>query len=196
MEFVGGPPVSGTPPPEQPVWFGPPEDVVGAIVPVGRIVAQRRDLGLVLTHAAVYPTGCQLHLQFLVRCDDAYARVMGQPHGQHGLPHSDSDELHFELRYPDGSAGSTRRFAVAEVVDHVRTGQSPQQPLLMNSGGSSAGDDKRVRGDRCVWIYPLLPPQVCVLSVEWARVGIPPTSIEIDGAELVTAAGRTHPLLG
>lgn len=196
MQFVGGPPPPGTPSPPRPPWFGPPEDVVGAIVPMGQIVVRRRDLGLVLTHATVYPVGCHLHLEFVVQRDGAFGLVMGdRPHGRPTLPQTDSDELHFELRYPDGSVSSTRQLAVAEVVDYVRARESPQEPLLMNWGGSSGGGDDRVRGDRSVWIYPLLPPQVCALTVEWARLAIPPISIEINGAELTAAAGRAQPFL-
>jgi hypothetical protein len=122
--------------------------------------------------------------------------VMGdRPRGRPVLPQTDPDDLHFELRYPDGSVSSTRQFAVADVVDYVRAGESPQEPLLMNSGGSSSGDDERVRGDRSVWIYPMLPPQLCTLTVEWARLAVPPTSVEIDGAELTAAASHAHPFL-
>lgn len=163
---------------------------------MGQIVVRRRDLGLVLTHATVYPVGCHLHLEFVVQRDGAYGLVMGdRPHGRPTLPQTSSDELHFELRYPDGSVSSTRQLAVAEVVDYFRARESPQEPLLMNWGGSSAGNGDRVRGDRSVWIYPLLPPQVCALTVEWARLAIPPISIEINGAELTAAAGRAQPFL-
>lgn len=165
-------------------------------MPMGQIVVRRRDLGFVLTHATVYPQGCHLHLEFVVQRDGAYGRVMGDhPHFRPPLPQTDSDDLHFELRYPDGSVSSTRQLAIAEAVDHVRTRESPQEPLLMDWGGSTTGDHDRVRGNRSVWIYPLPPPQACALTVEWARLAIPPTSIEINGAELTAAAGRAQPFL-
>lgn len=165
-------------------------------MPIGQNVIRRHDLGLVLTHATVYPQGCHLHLEFVVHRDGAFSQVMGdRPHGRPTPPRTDPDELHFELRYPDGSISSTRQLAVADAVDHVRTRESPREPLLMNWGGRSAGNDDRVRGDRSVWIYPLPPPQICTLTVEWARLAIPPTSIDINGAELTAAAGRAQPFL-
>ncbi|MEV4315038.1 hypothetical protein [Actinocrispum sp. NPDC049592] len=193
MEFVeGSPPPPGTPPPARPQWFGPPEDLAGAIVPLERVVARRSDLGLVLTHATVYPLGCQLHLQFIALRD--YDDVEATGH-RPAFPEIDTDDLHFDLRYPDGAVSSTRRFGIAGMVDHFRVGGSPPGPLLMNLGGGSSGDDRRVCGDRSLWIYPLLPPQVCTLTVEWARLAVPPTDIEIDGAELTAAASRARPLL-
>src|SRR3954452_7969238 len=48
---------------EQPVWAGPPERVLGQVVPLSTFVARSDQAVVALTHATAYPSGCVLALE-------------------------------------------------------------------------------------------------------------------------------------
>ena len=198
MEFAqGSPPVDGEPPP-RPEWFGPPEDAVGAILALDRILLRREDVGIALTHATAYPTGCLLHLRFAVHRSDAQDKVQGRPHlGRRPEPFQlDPDGLHFDIRYPDGNQVGTRRHAVADVVADYRAQRQRRTPMLMHWGGSSGGTGAHWTGDRQLWLYPLPQPDVLELTWQWSGLEVPSGQTELDGTAILAAAQRAFTLLG
>jgi len=47
-------------PPQMPPWFGPPNDELGVVVPLGLVIARSENGVVALSHATVYSTGLVL----------------------------------------------------------------------------------------------------------------------------------------
>ena len=63
------PPPPRPKPPEhrQPEWFGPPDNVLGVMVPLEVTLARTGDLALVVQAAEVFPNGVQVTTRLLMR---------------------------------------------------------------------------------------------------------------------------------
>ena len=68
-DFFEPPPPPPEPPREhrQPEWFGPPDNVIGVVVPVELTLARADDLALVLRSVTAYPSGAQFDIPLLLR---------------------------------------------------------------------------------------------------------------------------------
>ena len=175
------------PAPVPPEWFGPSEEELGAAVNLGAFVG-RSDRGVVaLSHATVFSTGLRLHV---------VARARGLERGpvqrlmhEHGLiePGLEPTEtfLRVGVELPDGTRLSNLGNRRPWLTDE------PDGPVFFESGGdgsSASADTVHIR--QGYWLWPLPEPGPIHVSCEWPLVGIPLSTVEIDGAELVAAAER------
>lgn len=200
VDFFEGPAPRGeaeehVPPP----WFEPPRDVVAALLPDRRVLARTDAVVLLLSHIDVYPTGCQMHLQVVggrppgmdqeewwdmhdVMFDH---RRRHRPRTAESLP---DEVLRFGVQFADGTKATTTGWVPPP------QGDEPAGPVLIGHGGGGGGGDRRVKMDHPLWLWPLPPPEMFDLVVEWPALGIDLTRAQIDGGALSAAAARAEPL--
>jgi hypothetical protein len=99
--------------------------------------------------------------------------------------------LNLELRLADGRTSST----LAAVDLRIRATADehavidPEAPVMMGLPGDGAiisGDI--IEQHQPVWLWPLPPPDMLRISVNWTKYGIQDVMHDIDGAALVAAA--------
>ncbi|MCK2216792.1 hypothetical protein MF672_023765 [Actinomadura sp. ATCC 31491] len=154
---------------------------MGAVVTVERVLARTPALAVLLPMIQVYATGCLLNM-------DVVARNAAAPRGlalqlDSAFSGEESTSLHVVLRYPDGSE-------VASGMDH-----NCAPPHLSWFPGGVRGDASFTLYHMPLWLFPLPPPEACVLTVEWPWAGIPPEAVPLDGAAIAGAAARSGPVL-
>lgn len=186
---------------ENPPWTGPPNDILGGVVPIERMLFRSETLAIVLANAVAFPVGVTIRLQMAARRVegvnedtwwDRHDLMFG--HHRHRFRAEDSlpDEVvRFGVRFPDGSKATT-------VDGRADSGEwpppRPEGPILKRSrGGSASGDDRSVSSSWSLWLWPLPPPEPFEFAVEWPLYDVPLTFTELDGAAIVAAAERAQP---
>ncbi len=190
--------------PEEPVepvrqpWMGPSEDVLGATVPIGLVLARSESVVIALTHVTTYPDGCSLVLRVAgrragMREDDWWEladAAFGHGHPRRrrgdGLPDS---RRRYAVRFGDGRTATT-----LASFPHWMPDEEPTPPVLYghgSSGGSSGDGGFQI--DEQLWLWPLPPAEPFELITEWPLAGIPVTIAELDGAAITAAAAQAIP---
>jgi hypothetical protein len=196
---------------EVPEWYGPPEGVLGGVVPLELLLARSDKAGVVIESATVYPTG----LEFVI---DVHWRERSEewlfPGGfEHrrrraggGLP----DELfRAGIQFADGSKATSLESgldmpiavaygeeqtagggAVAVADDEESEEQVPQGPVLMSRGGGGGGQ----RYSQSFWLWPLPPEGSLSFVCEWPALDIALSRVDVDSALFREAASRSRTL--
>ncbi|MET8335576.1 hypothetical protein [Streptosporangium canum] len=129
---------------EDPPWAGPPNDILGGVVPIEGMLFRSETLAIVLTSAVAFPAGVTIRLQMAARRVegvnedtwwDRHDLMFG--HHQHRFRAEDSlpDEVvRFGVRFPDGSKATT-------VDGRADSGKwpppRPEGPILKRSRGAA-----------------------------------------------------------
>jgi hypothetical protein len=182
------PPPPPTPPEEhaQPVWMGPPDNVLGAPFPLSILLARTHSVAVQVHTGLAYPSGIEFSLQVIQR-ERTRDRLGGPIHAWHMSRHGgelEPDVLRFGIELADGRK--------ATVFDpHPFAGDDvPAGPVLMQRGGG--GGDRRY--DMRFWLWPLPPAGPLAFVVEWPAEEVELTRREVDAAELIEAATRAEEL--
>lgn len=177
-----------TPEHARPIWVGPPDDELGVCVPQALVLGRSPRAVVALRHLTAYSTGLSFEFLALARGlrEREAQRLM---HEQHMLDDEPSDSvLRFGIELGDGSR-------VSNLMDRRRLWGSPgppEQPILMQHGGgsgSTGGGDITLRPG--YWLWPLPPPGVIALYVEWPALGIELGRTELDAEPILAAAGES-----
>jgi hypothetical protein len=150
-------------------------DTLPAVVPVGRFLVRGQHLIVALSHVAVYPTGCMLHVQ-----------ISGKAGGD-GPPMLSSDafdRLVFAARFGEDIT------AVLDGWHHIARNKGPLQ--LSEHGAETGASAERADSARSLWLHPLPPAQAGTLSVLAPDLG-PQLACPLDGAAIVAAAEHAQP---
>jgi hypothetical protein len=171
----------------QPVWIGPPDNVLGGAVGLELVLARTADAAVLVRNVVAYPTGVDFVLAVRKRRFDAEGFY--DPLGRHPpmrrrewIP---DEVLRFGVQLSDGSKATT--------VDAPRwpgAGEEATPPVLTPHGGGGGG----ARWDMSFWLWPLPPPGPLAFVVEWPSEGISETRVEVDADVLRDAAGRAEKL--
>lgn len=182
-----------------PEWAGAPQHELPSVVHLGRFLHKSPAFIMALESVRVYSTGCVLDLSWRLRrrdesdeqWDELRASFFSQPHARWARPDVPLAALLFGVELADGSKASTgamlrqRFFAPNE--------PRPEPPvLLFQSLGGNGGDDEMASSGR-IWLWPLPPPGDVRLVFQWTDMGMPETSISLDGAGLRDAAAGAQP---
>lgn len=172
-----------------PEWVRQPQEP-GTPVELDQPVVRSDRLDLTIPRVTVYPTGYLIDLEVHARQSDLdesgwrrYSNVarygfgfpghaLGQP------PHPKA--LRLTLAWP--SQGG-----VASGLPLGLDSERPAGPVL---SGSWLGADMRVThlvGKHRAWLWPRPPAEPLELTVEWAGLGLAPTTVTLDGARLAAA---------
>jgi hypothetical protein len=185
----------------QPSWMGAPEDVLGVSVPAELFLARTANVVIALSNVMVYPNGCVLSVHIAGRQanldEDAWWNLADAGFGQRHHPRRkrqdgrpSDEERRFGVRYRDGRTATT-----LGGFPHWQPGASdPAAPLLTHQGGGGGSSGvSTFQIDERLWLWPLPPAEPFELITEWPLAGIPVTIVELDGAAINTAAGRSLP---
>ncbi|WP_240720414.1 hypothetical protein [Pseudarthrobacter sp. NamB4] len=177
-----------------PAWAGAPAHELPAVVHVGQFLHRSRNFVLAVELAKVYSTGCSFNLTWTLRRaqedDEAWAELngafFGHPHSMQPIDRRPFAALLLGVQLADGTK------ARADSTLHARyppsTGKQPDPPaLVLQNHGGNGGDDE-MAGKGSLWLWPLPPPGDIRLVAQWAGLGMPETSITIDGGQLREAA--------
>lgn len=179
-------------PRRMPPWFGPPEDELGAVVPLG-LVAARSESGVVaLSHATVYSTGLALDVIAATRglSESQSNRLFHEQHLFEEGEEPPAGFLRIGLELPDGNRVSNlggrmgrRRF--------MKPDEEPDGPVLMeHGGGGGSGGGGRVRLHPAFWLWPQPESGTLRFFCEWPVAEIPLSFVDLDAGELEASAGR------
>ena len=183
--------------PLRPQWFGPPEDELGAVVPLGLVVG-RSDNGLVaLQHATVYSTGLSFDVIAAARglTDAQSSRLF---HEQHLFEEDEEPPpgfLRIGLELPDGARVSNLGGRMNRRRHFLKPDEEPDGPVFMETGGGggSAGGGG-VRMNPGFWLWPRPGQGTVRVFCEWPIVEIPLSTVDVDTPELIAATERVVPL--
>ncbi len=177
-----------------PAWAGAPAHELPAVVHIGQFLHRSRTFIMVVELAKVYSTGCSFDLTWTLRRgdedDEAWARLnaafFGHPHSMQPIERRPFAALLLGVQLPDGTK------ARADSTLHGRyppgTAMQPDPPVLVLQGNGGNGGDDEMAGKGSVWLWPLPPAGDFRLVAQWAELGMPETSIAIDGSQLREAA--------
>ena len=183
--------------PELPPWSGPPALETGAVLAVERTAARSANVVVLLPTIRAFRSGCMLDVEVVSRQGtlsedewwDLYTSVHGGFLGSRGGGRLPDKLLRLGVRYADGTKATT-------IEQHRRRtrpfGDPPAGPLLSWSPGSSGMHGRELGFSGFgLWLWPLPPAETFEFAVEWPLGGIELTIAELDGAAIVSAAGRS-----
>lgn len=181
-----------TPKPVRPEWSGAHADELPAVVHLGQFLYRSPTRILAVRSAHVYSTGCLIDVSWLLRRGDEtdqewamlHATFFGSRHVPIGA--SKGTELLFGVQFPDGSKASTGSIPSPYKPDDPTYRPDPPVLYLQNQGGGGGGDD--LGGSGTLWLWPLPPARDLRLVAQWTDMGMPESSITLDGTRLRDAA--------
>jgi hypothetical protein len=174
---------------DPPEWFGPSDDELGVHLSLNAVVGRSDNGVIALSHAVVHSKGLTFELL-------AQARGLrgAQPnqifHEQHMWqidPYDLPDGfLRIGVELPDGTRVSN--LAGRRNLDFETR---PRGSVLVQAGGGGGQSGDGFATMRpAFWLWPLPEPGTLQLAVEWPVVGIPLSTVGVDGAQLSAAAER------
>jgi hypothetical protein len=169
--------------PPTPEWLDPPENVLGAAVPVRLLLARTSDVALAVQHFTAYPVGMEFEFVVARRHapEDRFDHpIRAFPRYARRWPGSElpDDLLRFGVQLADGSKAS-----------NLPGKQAPGGPALIEQSGGG-GRIWRLG----YWLWPLPPPGLLAFVVEWPAEGISETRVETDAEPFRRAAAEAETL--
>jgi hypothetical protein len=162
----------------RPSWM-PPDDVLPAIVPIGRFLMRAERMIVALSHLSVYRNGCMLDVRANARGHDVAFDVF--------------EHMVFAARF------GAENIAVMwdKTAPRWRPDGKPALVLMQygHEGGHSGlgTEDRRVHSTLRLWLYPLPPPEPGTLSIVSPSLVPSPANCPLDGPAIVAAATRAQP---
>jgi hypothetical protein len=178
--------------PEAPrwTWFGPPEDELGAVVPLQLVIGRSENGVVAIPYAIVYSSGATFDVVALARgLTDAQSHRLF--HEQHLFEEDEEPApglLRLGLELPGGERFSNlggrrqrRRF--------LKPDTEPEGPVFIeHGGGGGSAAAGRVRLHPSFWLWPLPGQGAIRIFCEWPVVEIPLSDAELSGNDLAAAA--------
>ncbi|MET4147241.1 hypothetical protein [Arthrobacter sp. UYEF21] len=141
----------------------------------------------------VYSTGCIIDVKWILRRTDQEDRKWAEinavshrpaPQVRDGGISSDSILL-LGVQFPDGTKASSSSLAM---YGHKPLDQKPDGPVFeyRPKGGNGGEDD--MSANAALWLWPLPPAGDLRLVAQWTDMGMPESSISLDGLQLRDAA--------
>ena len=161
-----------------PLWDRPSEGTLGALLPVGEIVARADAVVASIDHLRVYPNGFGIDLMIL-RNPDLAQREQLRMHGPDSWPR-------IGVRFADGRTAGRDRFGGRAFEARKDAAGVPTEPVLHPMGGGGGGAEYHMR----VWVFPLPPDGPLDIYVQIAE--LPEGRVTIDGARVREAAARAQ----
>ena len=177
-----------------PDWIGPPNNVLGVVLPLALLVARSDRAAVRIESAIVYPSGVQFSLD--LRWQSRAWRQLSRGDPWEYRP-SETGELPDELfragfEFADGSRVTTLRNGIPRGLGGYRglPEETPEGPVLVRRGRGGTG----LRWVQDVWLWPLPPEGPLAFVCEWPALGVELSRADIDSTLLHRAAGRSESL--
>jgi hypothetical protein len=170
----------------QPVWLGPPANVLPGMVPVELLIARNDQTAVAVTGIRAYPTGFGFTLSLSLR---AYPPAGPQDPYPPFDPPFEGDQipdafLRLGVQFADGAkATNLPRYDLPHDDD-----TEPTPPVLTAHGGRGGGGGRAWEMDR--WVWPLPPAGPLAFVCEWPAHQIGESRVELDARSVRQAAER------
>lgn len=185
----------------QPVWMGPPEDVLPGVVPVELVLGRSASTVVALTGMRAFPTGVQMNLAVRVRQRvarrDLHSEVFDGPYDHAMDAQWKAGRLKWGFELADGRrVTNVDPWPKQPNQDHSRPHHpddwmwEPDHPVL--HGGGGGGGDRSV--DREYWLWPLPPAGVLRVVCQWTDQDISLSAQDLAAGPMLEAARRASPL--
>lgn len=179
----------------RPLWFGPPEQELGVVVPQGVVLGRSDRAVVALSHAVAYSTG--VAFDFLAAARDLSRSEANRVfHEQHLSDEEELPNTFLRIGFELADGGRVSNLSGSRAHRNLMSPDAtPEGPLLLRhagGGGTSSGGDVAMKPG--YWLWPLPPPGPVRISCEWPFVDIALSTVEIDGAALLDAASQVRSL--
>ncbi len=196
--FPPDPEVPETDEPEHsmPRWWGPPDDELPVLLPVGEILAATEHVSIALIGAFVHREGVELRIERRLRRRDLPLRAWNDlagrfaEHGMFGTPEDPTTRLRFGVVLGDGE----QVLDGSPFVPGADPSTPPDGHSLMRTGGGGGGGGRSYSGSDGLWLWPLPPDGPMELVMQWPALGIDETRAVLDGSSIRELAQRAAPL--
>jgi hypothetical protein len=177
-----------------PVWAGAPRHELPEVVAVGRFLHLSPTFVMAVEAVKVYSTGCLFDLSWKVRRHDENdeewaelnASFFSQPHARWAKANVPLAALLCGVEFADGSKASTG--AMLNRPHPAPDAPQPEPPVILFQGQGGSGGDDEMAASGTLWLWPLPPAGAMRLVTQWTDMGMPETSIDLDGTQLREAA--------
>lgn len=190
-------------PQPQPVWAGPPEDVLSGVVPVEFVLGRSETTVVLLAGVRAFPTGLGMTLGVRVRGRvlrrDLHGEVFDGPYAHDMDAAWQAGRLKWGFELADGRRVTNvdpPPYSQQPNQDHHRPHQQddwtwePNHPVLQGGGGG--GGPRSV--DRDYWLWPLPPAGRLRVACQWLDQGIAQSVQDLDARPFLDAAARSQPV--
>ena len=168
----------------QPVWVGPPANVLPGVVPVELVIARTDETAVAFTGIRAYPTGFGFTLSLHLRRSPTYP-PFDPPFEGDQIPDA---FLRFGVQFADGAkATNLPRYDLYHDDD-----TEPTPPVLTAHGGKGRGRGRAWDADQ--WVWPLPPAGPLALVCEWPAGQVGESRVELDARPIRQAAERATTL--
>ena len=130
----------------QPEWFGPPDNVVGVVVPMDLTLARTDELALVLRSVDRVPDGREVRRSRSSSASRSPTRS-ASCRSTRDASADDDDVLRLGVQYADGGKATNMELPFIRANPEER----PPGPVLMPRGGGGGGR----HWDVSFWLWPL-----------------------------------------
>lgn len=179
-------------------FLRPPDDWLGAVLPVDLTVGADTNAVVAITHLTVYPVGFSFHLTALTREDPGV--ICEQALSRSRLEGKDREEiyLHLGVEFSDGRRASdpttwisTHGGLTGHMTMPKQLPPDPRSEVFLSASGHEA-NDREFSGS--AWIWPLPPAGPLAFLCGWPAAGIERASTVIDADRLLEAVDGAEPL--
>jgi hypothetical protein len=167
------------PPSRHPEWLAPPENEIGASVPLRLVLVRTPMLAIALLEAVAYSTGFTLRLSVRIHPDADGLEPRELMSQLHGMPRgSGDDRLRFGIQFSDGRKATN-------LGPRLPPPDEPPDIRLTPHGGGGGGGLSWQIG---YWIYPLPPPGPLTLAIAWPAQDVGEETYSVDASPIIEAA--------
>lgn len=182
-----------------PEWAGAPRYELPAVVHLGLFLHRSPTFIMAVESVKVHSTGCLFDLSWRLRrrnesdeqWDELNASFFSQPHARWARPRQPLAALLCGVQLADGSKASSG--AMLNRPHPAPNAPNPDPPVLLFQGQGGNGGDDEMSSSGTLWLWPLPPAGDLRLVTQWTDMGMPETSITLDGGHLRDAAARVQP---
>jgi hypothetical protein len=160
--------------PRSPAWIGPPDNELGASVPLRLVLARTETHAIIVRSVVAFSTGFEFVLSGRSRNNHAADT------GDRRLGDLDADPANpfISVEFADGRIAAE---------NHRPTGIDQSQPVLIRRGGHYSERDF----DTTKWVWPLPPPGPLAFVFAWPGVA-PATHHDVDASPILAAAATSE----
>jgi hypothetical protein len=173
----------------------PPENVAGAVVPLGLDVGTNDEVAMAITHLTVYPVGFGFGFTALTKEDPGV--VCAEELAVAREAEEDPVGLQFRLgvEFADGRRADSLAQWISingpAMADRMHFPSDPVTEISLRARGAGPYEHRYSGGG---WVWPLPPEGPLTFWVGWPAAGLPPRPTVIDAATVLDAVGAATAL--
>ena len=191
---VPEPPEDDEPEHVMPEWFGPPQQVMGAIVALAQVVVRTEHVFVGLRSLTAYRSGLSIDVALAVRRAETSRQRWGEMEDatwgdrhRPGAAAAGAGGLRWGVELADG-----RRTSTLNRLDW-RPEVAPSPPVLVDNDGSGSGSSRVIERSSALWLWPVPEGEAVSLVVQWPDLEVPLTTCRLDLEPVRAAVEKAVP---